>query len=294
MNSIGEKVFRGGLLPAALSLAAGIALAQSGHAQQPQQPQQQQQQQQKKPSLILEDPNAPPPAAPVNAEEENAYKAFMAMPNEDHPGRIQAGEAFLQKYPQSRFAGPVYSALTLSYFMTSQTDKMFDRGEKALALIPTDANTLAILGQTMSRTWKPGTPQSAADLDKAENYSKRAIEVVPTIPKPATATDEAFASVKNQLLSIAHSGLGLVYIHRQKYAEATAELEQAVKVVPAEQVDPVNYFLLGLADEKTSHFDDAIAAFGKCGEMQWQMQSNCKAGIEDAKKLKATQPSAPK
>ncbi len=288
MNAIGEKVFRGGLLLAALALAAGIALAQSGQGQQPPQPQQQQQQ--KKPSLILEDPNAPPPAAPVNPEEENAYKAFTALASDNHPARIQAGEAFLEKYPQSRFAGPVYSALTLAYFLTSQADKMFDRGEKALALIPNDANTLAIMGQAMSRK----SPQSVATLAKAEEYSKRAIEIVPTLPKPETATEEVFTSAKNQVLSIAHSGLGLVYLHRQKYAEATAELEQAVKVVSADQVDPVNYFLLGLADEKTSHFDDAIAAFGKCSDIQWQMQSNCKAGIEEAKKLKATQPSAPK
>jgi tetratricopeptide (TPR) repeat protein len=290
MNSIKEGVYRSGLLLVALILVAGGALAQSGQGQQ----QQQQQQQQKKPSLILEDPNAPPPAAPVNVEEENAYKAFMALPNDAHPKRIEAGEAFVQKYPQSRFAGSVYSALTLSYFMSGQTDKMLDRGEKALALIPNDANTLAILAQAISRTWKPGTPESATSLDKAESYSKRAMDVVPTLAKPANITDEAFASVKNQLLSIAHSGLGLVYIHRQKYTEASTELEQAVKVVPAEQVDPVNYFLLGLADEKTSHFDDAIAAFAKCSDMQWQMQAQCKAGVEEAKKLKATQLSAPK
>lgn len=289
MNSIGEKVFRGGLLLVAIAFAAGTSLAQGGQGQQPAP-----QQQQKKPSLTLEDPNAPPPAPPVNAEEENAYKALMALPNNDHAGRIQTGEAFVQKYPQSRYSGSVYSTLTLSYFLTSQIDKMFDRGEKALALIPNDGNTLALLGQTMSRTWKPGTPQSAASLDKAEEYSKRAIEVVPTLPKPENLADEPFASAKNQLLSIAHSGLGLVYMHRQKFGEAAAELEQAVKAVPADQVDPVNYYLLGLADEKTSHFDDAIEAFGKCGEIQWQMQANCKAGVEDAKKLKATQPSAPK
>lgn len=272
MNSMGERVSRGALLLAVLALAAEIALAQSGQGQQPQQPQQQQQQ--KKPSLILEDPNAPPPAPPVNAEEESAYKAFAALPSDNHPARIQAGEAFLEKHPQSRFAGPVYSALTLAYFLTSQPDKVFDRGEKALALIPNDGNTLAFMAQTMARTWKPGTPQSSANLDKAEEYSKRAMQVVPTLSKPETATEEAFASAKNQVLSIAHSGLGLVYMHRQKYAEAASELEQAVKVVPVDQVDPVNYFLLGLADQKTAHFDEAIAAFAKCSDIQWQMQAN--------------------
>ena len=91
---------------------------------------------------------------------------------------------------------------------------------------------------------------------------------------------------------MAHSGLGLVYVRRGKNAEAIPELEQAVKIDP--NPDPVNYYLLGMANKITSHFDDAVAAFNKCAAMNGPMQGTCKAQGEDAKKLGATQLSAPK
>src|SRR6202035_1549944 len=46
-------------------------------------------------SLTLDDPNA----APVNAEEDAAYKALSDVPTIDQAKRIELGEAFLQKYP---------------------------------------------------------------------------------------------------------------------------------------------------------------------------------------------------
>jgi hypothetical protein len=58
--------------------------------------------------------------------------------------------------------------------------------------------------------------------------------------------------------------------------------------------DPVNYYLLGMANAKTSHFDDAAAAYNKCAAMTGAMQETCKKSAEEAKKLGATQLSAPK
>ncbi|PYT52436.1 MAG: hypothetical protein DMG43_11740, partial [Acidobacteria bacterium] len=66
-------------------------------------------------------------------------------------------------------------------------------------------------------------------------------------------TDEAFDKAKNQTLASAHSGLGLVYVRRGKFAEAIPELEQSVKLDPSP--DPVNFYLLGMANQKASHFD---------------------------------------
>jgi Flp pilus assembly protein TadD len=91
---------------------------------------------------------------------------------------------------------------------------------------------------------------------------------------------------------MAHSGLGLVFVRRGKFAEAIPELEQAVKIDPTP--DPVNYYLLGLAHKSASHFDDAAAAFNHCATMPGSMQTTCKSGAEEAKKLGSTQLSAPK
>jgi tetratricopeptide (TPR) repeat protein len=267
--------------------ASDLQYVQSGQSQPPAQ----QTDKSKTPEVTPLTLDAP---APVNAEEDAAYKAFQAVNANDTAKKIEAGEAFLLKYPSSRYKSPVYGTLTYAYLQAGNTQKMQEYGEKEIALMPNDVSTLALLAQTLPRGLRgsASTLEAVQVLAKAEQYSKQAIEITPTLPKPENLTDEAFASAKNQTLAMAHSGLGLVYVRRGKNAEAIPELEVAVKIDP--NPDPVNYYLLGMANKITSHFDDAIAAFNKCAAMTGPMQGTCKAQAEDAKKLGATQLSAPK
>lgn len=283
--TVSKKIGIAAWLGAAMLTSNGVALAQSG---QPQNPPPTQQPAEKKPAV--QDLTLDAPAPPVSAEEDAAYKAFTD--ELDGKKRIQLGEAFVAKYPQSRYRPPVYSNLTIAYLQDGNVAKMEETGEKEIALNPNDGQTLAILGQTIPRSWNPSAPDATQKLDKAEQYSKRALEVVPTMPKPETITDEQFTRAKNQTLAMAHSGLGLVYVRRGKFAEAISDLEQAVKIDP--QPDPVNYYLLGVSNQKASHFEDAVAAFNKCAQMPGSMAATCKNGAEEAKKLGATQLSAPK
>jgi len=232
--------------------------------------------------------------APVSAEEDAAYKAFFAVLPNDSAKKIELGEGFIQKYPESRYKSPVYAALTFACVQAGNTQKMQEYGEKEIALMPNDVSTLALLGQTLPRSMRgnASSPENVQALAKAEKYSKQAIEVAPTLPKPENLTDEAFASARNQALAMAHSGLGLVYVRRGKNAEAIPELEQAIKVDP--NPDPVNYYLLGMANKATSHFDDAVVALNKCAAMGGPMEGTCKAQSEAAKKAGETQLSAPK
>jgi predicted Zn-dependent protease len=85
-----------------------------------------------------------------------------------------------------------------------------------------------------------------------------------------------------------------VYIRKAKFAEAIPELEQSIKADTHPQPDPVNYYLLGMANSKTSHFDEAAAAFSKCAAIQSSLTPTCKSGAEEAKKAGASQLSAPK
>lgn len=281
---------------AALLLGScGMALAQSGQSGQSQSQQQGQQPAQstdkpKTPDATPLTLDAAPP--PVNAEEDGAFKTFQTVPVTDQAKRIELGEGFVQKYPQSRYLPIIYSSLTIAYMQSNQIPKMLEIGDKAVALTPNDVTTLAILSQTISRVTNSSTPNAAQQLEKAENYSKKAIEIVPTLPKPANLTDEAFTTAKNQALVAAHSGLGLVYVKRGKNQEAIPELEASIKLDNAP--DAVNYYLLGLANKNTSHFDDAIAAFNKCAEIASSMQPTCKAQAEETKKKSATELSAPK
>lgn len=283
-----------GALTVSLWCGAGVSAAQSGQqsgqsqpGQQQQPPQQPDKDKQPNPAPLTMD-NAP---VPVTPEEENAYKSVQQAT--DVSKKLQMAEEFLQKYPQSRYRPAMYQALVSGYFATQKVPEMLQAGEKEIEINPNDAPVLAVMAQTLARTYNPKSPDAAKQLDKAELYSKRAIEVIPTLPKPENLTDDAFANAKNDTLSMAHSGLGLVYVRRGKFSEAIPELEQSVKTDTHPEPDPVNYYLLGVADKQTSHFDAAAAAFSKCASVQSTLQAACKSNAEEVKKQGSSQLSAP-
>jgi len=285
-----KSSWRSGVALVAFLAGAALTLAQTQST-----PAQQQQpsagDKSKQPAPISMDSAAAAPAP--SPEEEAAFKAFQEAPPTD-PGKKNAlGEAFVQKYPQSRYKGAVYQGLVSGYFATQEVPKLLDAGDKELAINPNDAPVLAVVAQTNGRTFNAKAPDAEQQLEKAEQYSKRAIEITPTLPKPANLSDEAFLMAKNDTLEMAHGGLGLVYVRRAKFAEAIPELEQSIKANTHPQPDPVNYYLLGMANTKTSHYDAAVSAFSKCAAIQSSLQPTCKAGADEAKKAGASQLSAP-
>jgi tetratricopeptide (TPR) repeat protein len=228
---------------------------------------------------------------PADRKEEAAYRSFQAVSPEDPRKKIDLGEAFLKKYPASQYRPWVYSGLVASYLQTNQIQKMEEAGEQDLALNPKDVQVLAMLGQTIPRTITANTPEPEKRLDKAEQYAARAIEGTLAMKKPDGVTDDEFEKAKNLTLAIAHSGLGLVYFHRGKYAEAIAELNQSVTLAP--RADPVNYYVLGVALHNSSHFGEAATAFGKCAEFPGTMEATCKDNADTDAKTAAAQGSSP-
>jgi tetratricopeptide (TPR) repeat protein len=277
------------MILAGMLLAGVPSVAQTPAPQTPPTPAQDDKSKPSAPAPLTLD-SAPPP---VSAEEEAAIKKFRDAPMSDVAAKDKLGEEFLEKYPQSRYRPDVYSWLVKGYLSLGQVDKMEAAGDKELALMPNDAQTLAIVGSTLPRAMSASTPDPDKRLAKAETYSKKALEIMPTYPKPDNVTDEQFTAAKNQTMALAYSGLGIVAIRRGKFAEAIPNLEQSVKLDP--NPDPVNYYLLGLANVKAAHFDDAVTAFTKCAAIPGGgIQATCKTSIDDAKKQGATQLSAPK
>lgn len=288
---MGAGACAGLVLLGCVGAAAQTSGGQSGQSSQSAPPAQQPADKDKDKANSLTLDTAPPP---VNPEEDKDYKAFDVIPLTDAAKKAQTGEAFVLKYPQSRYLPPVYSILVKVYLSDNQIQKMQDAGEKAIALAPSDVQTMAILGQTLPRAWNSTMPNAAQQLDKAEKFSKTAIELTPTIPKPDGMTDKQFDLAKNQTLAMAHSGLGLVYFRKGKYDDAIPEFEASVKVDPNPEADPVTFYVLAISEEKTSHFDAAVAAFNKCAAVPGSLQPTCKSGADEAKKLGSTQLSAPK
>jgi len=227
--------------------------------------------------------------------EEKAYKAFQhfqSMPDSDAAKKTQAGEDFLNKFPSSSYATYAYQYLTIAYIQAGQVDKGVATGEKGIQVNPADYSTMGVLSQTISRTVNDSTPDAAAKLTKAETYAKNAIAGVATWVKPDAMSDENFTNRKNEILAMAHGSLGLVAIHRGNFEGAIPDLEKAVQL--GTNTDPTNYYLLGLANQNSGHYDKASAAFEKCaGVKGHNLTATCVSLLEQAKKDAAKAPPKP-
>jgi tetratricopeptide (TPR) repeat protein len=228
----------------------------------------------------------------VSKEEEKDYKGFYDNRTGDPAHLISLGEAFIAKYPMSAYLFAVYSTLTGAYLQVNQPVKMLDAGSKALFLNPDDVDVLPLMGWAIARQVTGKTPDAAGQLQKAGGYAHHALDLINTMPKPAGLDDAAFASAKNQKLAMCHSALGTVDIKTSKYDDAITELTMAVML--SSTPDPVDYYLLGLADVQTSHFSDAQAAFNKCAVNGSVLQGACKSGADDAKNKAKNSLEAPK
>jgi tetratricopeptide (TPR) repeat protein len=215
----------------------------------------------------------------INKPEEDAYKALT------HPSgaaaQIQQGEDFIKKFPDSHYIPSVYGILTSAYFGTGDIDKMFVAGNKALELNPDNVDVLSLLSMAIPRRIRSTTPDAAQQMQKAEAYAHHAIELIPNLPKPPEMDDATFEKVKNDKLSLAHSGLGLIDTDHDKYDDARTELMLAVQL--ASNPDPVDYYLLGNADVKTSYLNGAVAAYDKCAA-SGPLMAQCKARSDSTKK----------
>jgi len=158
-------------LTACLIGGASTVAAQSGQQGGQSQPPAQQQPPAQSPDKDKQ-PNPAPlsmdTAPAASPEEEAAFKAFQAAT--DANKKTQLAEEFVQKYPQSRYRQAMYQAMVSGYFATQQVPKLLDAGEKEIELNPNDAPVLAVMGQTLARTYNPKNPDAAKQLDKAEHY----------------------------------------------------------------------------------------------------------------------------
>jgi tetratricopeptide (TPR) repeat protein len=233
-----------------------------------------------------------PAAAPVpqvTKEELAAYNKFVAgAKTADARQKINMGEAFLTAYPNSMYAGGVESQLAMSYLSVNDVDKMMAAGEKALASNPNDVDVLPLMAFAIPR--RSGT--TAQQLEAAVNYARRAINLLSTMPKPAELDDATFAKLRDEKLAQCRSGMGTAYFKTGHFDEAVTELSQAVRLDSAP--DPVDYYVLGLANDRSSHFTDAVAAFDKCASMPGSLQANCRNLSAETKKKAANSLEAPK
>jgi hypothetical protein len=229
----------------------------------------------------------------ASKDELKAYKEVYDARGADPAHLIEVGEAFLAKYPMSIYAGAVYSELATAYLNSNppQPDKMVTAGTKAVEINPDNVDVLPLLAWAIPRRVTGQTPDAAQQLAKAQDYAKHGIQLLTTMPKPEEMDDAAFTKAKNEKLAMCHDGIGVAEVKTGKYDDAIAELNQSVEL--SATPDPVDFYLLGVANQQTSHFTDSIAAYTKCSTAG-PLQAQCKSNLEDVKKKSQNSLEAPK
>jgi tetratricopeptide (TPR) repeat protein len=221
----------------------------------------------------------------VDAKEEAAYKAFFDANPQDADGKIRLGTDFLKTYPTSHYTEAVNAGLVQAYYQKQDWTNFYAASDRVLALNPNNVDVLVIVGWVTPHIYNPNDPNSAKRLEEAEANEKKAIDLIPSLPKPINLTDDQFAEVKSEKLAEAHSGLGLVDFRRQNYDDSIKELQQALQ--GSKNPDPTDLFALGAALQNSQHYTEAANVFNQCAQILSGIQDQCKQQAATASKLAA-------
>jgi tetratricopeptide (TPR) repeat protein len=122
----------------------------------------------------------------VQTAEDAAFTAFSKAPNPD--AKIRLGEAFDEKFPQSRYEERVDSTLINLYDHARNWEKLYATADRALAANPDNIPVLTFVGWVIPHLYDSSDPGGPAKLDESERYEKRALDLLPTLQKPPDAT----------------------------------------------------------------------------------------------------------
>lgn len=193
--------------------------------------------------------------AEAQAKDQRAYMEyalFLLLQREpDATKRLQWLDRFKEAYPESPNAAQVDFNYYLAYKMANDAAKAAEYGEKAIAGDPSNVTTLNLVADDYATRM--------TNLDKAEEYAKKVLELTPTIAKPAGMADEQFTMYQNQQMGMARLTLGYVAFQQGsktkplRTAPAIKEFHEAVNLLegnPALQGRAL--FYLGYAYEASS------------------------------------------
>ncbi|HTZ76080.1 MAG TPA: hypothetical protein VMB47_19335 [Candidatus Aquilonibacter sp.] len=208
----------------------------------------------------------------IDPAEEAAIKAFNAAPDDN--SKIQAGEDFEQKYPNSRYIEAVQGTLVTLYYSKQDWPKFYAEADRTLAKDPDNVPVLTLVGWVIPRVYNASDPSEPAKLDESEKDEKHALELISSMQKPAGLTDDQFNQAKAGAASQAHSGLGMTYFRKNDFQNSATELESAT--TETTDIDPADLYVLGLDYQKLNRNTDAAQAFTKCSQIPGSLADTCK------------------
>jgi tetratricopeptide (TPR) repeat protein len=206
----------------------------------------------------------------------------------DIASRLTLVDQFLTTYPQSPYRANVLVAGAEAYRMMNNFEKAIEYGDQALASDPRNAVALLLVADALSEGSQPTQADYGERLAKAEDYSRRALEAIPTLFTPerrmAEPSPEEFDLREDFFEAMAHATLGYVHFRRDELPAAEQELKLATELNQF-QPNAVDFDRLGLVQVKLKKLDAARDSFHRCVEVGGPAADTCARRLEMMDKM---------
>lgn len=189
-----------------------------------------------------------------NAQADIGYAEY-AMVNAAYKTAQPAARAalfqrYVAAYPDSPYTATVREQTAFAYQQAQNTPKMLESAQSVLAANPNNIAMLLLL----TDYWT----ENGQQLDKAAEYAKKALDLLPKAPKPENVTDEQWQQQVSLQKGIALTSLGEVYVNKGQNAPAVDAFKQASPLLKSNTITYArNLYRLGFTLAKMQRTAEA-------------------------------------
>lgn len=164
----------------------------------------------------------------INYVEYTLFSSAYQM--RDASARAALFERFQAAFPGSPYASNAQSLVAAAYQQAQNYPKMLEFARGILARNPNNVGMLLLLADYFS--------ERGEQLDKAEEYSKKSLELLVSAQKAASLSEEQWQKQLSLQKGLAWTALGQVYIERKRDAQALEAFRTAAALL---KPDPATY-----------------------------------------------------
>ncbi|MGH9448163.1 MAG: tetratricopeptide repeat protein, partial [Terriglobia bacterium] len=159
------------------------------------------------------------------------YDAFTAIVKATGPqAKISAVDAFLAKFPNSDFKPEAEFFKLQAYQKSNQHTQAIATAKDILKSNPPDpikVQALNYLAYVFPYVFKPGSPNSSAELTQMESEGKEGLQLLQQVQKPANVSQEQFEKGVKQVRTNLNRALGFAALEQKDDATAITYLKAA-------------------------------------------------------------------
>ncbi len=169
-------------------------------------------------------------------------------------------ERFATAFPDSPYTASAQALTAASYQQAQNYPKMLAFANNVLSHDPNNVSMLLLLSEYYS--------DSGQQLDKAETYAKKALELLPAQRKPEGVSDDQWQKQLSLQKGLALSALGQVYITRRRDAQALESFRAAAPLLKGDNFSYArNQYRMGFALLNLKRMAEARSALNEAASV---------------------------